>query len=53
MTPAAKPVNMRYSIFEIESLRKNTMAAPKDVPKNGSRTPVRICVFIPVSSPVS
>jgi hypothetical protein len=43
MTPAANPVSMRCSLLDISPLRKNTIAAPSDVPAKGIRIPVITC----------
>ena len=46
ITPAANPVNIRLSLSDISFLRKNTIAAPSDVPINGIKIPITIFAVI-------
>jgi len=39
MTPAAKPVNARWTLSRKEFFKKNTQPAPRLVPRNGIRIP--------------
>ena len=39
ITPAANPVSARWMWSPSDCLRKNTLAAPSEVPRNGIRIP--------------
>ena len=41
-----RPGSSRCRFFEMEPLRKKTIAAPSEVPINGSSIPPAICIFI-------
>ena len=42
ITPAAKPVRERWTTSLRERRMKNTQAAPRDVPKNGIKSPKKV-----------
>ena len=46
MTPAAKPVRLLCTISFSCPLRKNTMAAPREVPRKGIASPCIISLLI-------
>ena len=46
ITPAAKPVSAFCILSEICFFRRKTIAAPRLVPRNGIRTPSKICIFM-------
>lgn len=50
ITPAAKPVSPFCRPSDIAFFIKNTLAAPREVPKNGSRSPYNASIIHPFSS---
>ena len=47
ITPAANPVKARWTRSPSDFFRKNTQAAPKDVPRKGIKTPYTASMSVP------